>query len=155
QNLKAADYSRRTIQELFEPDVVNNSLVRTVDITESIVAINEGDGRFTIRTLPMRTQWSLISAIVCTDINNDGHFDLVMGGNEFELKPQFTRQDASFGHVLLGNGALEFEWQNYNATGLFVREEIRHLTTFSDKTGGKYLVAVINNSEPRIFKYNK
>lgn len=155
QNLKAADYSRRTIQELFEPDVVNNSLVRTVDITESIVAINEGDGRFTIRTLPMRTQWSLISAIVCTDINNDGHLDLVMGGNEFELKPQFTRQDASFGHVLLGNGALEFEWQNYNATGLFVREEIRHLTTFSDKTGGKYLVAAINNSEPRIFKYNK
>lgn len=155
QNLKASDYSTRTVQELFTPQVVNNSLVRTVDMTETIVAVNEGNGKFSIVPLPMRTQWSLVSAIVCTDVDGDGNIDLVMGGNDYELKPQFSRQDASFGHVLLGKGGVEFEWKNFTDTGFFIREEIRHLETFSDKKGGRYIIAAINSHEPRVYRYNK
>lgn len=155
QNLKAADYSKRTIQELFEPGVVNNSLVRTVDMTESVVAINEGNGKFSVFSLPMRTQWSVVSTIACMDVDGDGDMDLIMGGNDFELKPQFSRQDASFGHVLLNKGAHEFEWKNYSESGLFVREEIRHLKSFSDKNGKQYIFAAINDNAPRVYKYNK
>jgi hypothetical protein len=36
------------------------------------------------------------------DINNDGYIDLVLGGNQYEFKPQFTRLDSNFGSVLLG-----------------------------------------------------
>lgn len=155
QNLKASDYAKRTVQELFNEQLVNNSLVKKTTISESVIAINEGNGKFTIKALPERVQWSCVSSITCADVNDDGFVDLVMGGNNFDFKPQFSRQDASYGHVLLGNGKVEFDWKNYNESGFFVREQIRHLKTFADKKGSKYLFAAINSEKPRVFKYNK
>jgi hypothetical protein len=154
QNLKAADYSKRTIQELFDPKIVSNSLVKTATISESIIAVNQGNGKFSIVKLPARVQWSCVCGILCADLNNDGNKDLIMGGNFFEYKPQFSRQDASYGHVLLGDGKMNFEWQNFSDSGFFVREEIRHLQSFTDKRGRKYILAAINDEKPRVFKYN-
>ena len=96
-------------------------------IPESVIAVNEGGGKFSIKQLPSRVQLSCVCGITCTDINNDGNLDLVMGGNNFEFKPQYSRLDASYGNVLLGDGKLGFEWQNYDKSGFFVKEEIKHL----------------------------
>jgi hypothetical protein len=155
QNLKASDYANRTIQELFKAEAVKNSIVKTVNTSESVIAINEGDGRFSIKVLPFRAQWSCVCDIYCTDVNQDGIQDLVMGGNHFEFKPQFSRQDASYGHVLLGNKDLDFEWVDYVQSGFFVREEIRYLKPIEGKSGEKFMVAAINNGVPRIFKMSK
>ena len=154
QNLKAADYSKRTIQQLFEAKDIDNSIVRTVTHSESVIAVNEGNGKFSVRVLPDRVQWSCVCGILCTDVNNDGATDLVMGGNDFNMKPQFSRQDASFGHVLLGDGKLGFEWQQFSESGFFVRDQIKHLEVFSDKNGKRYLFAAVNNEQPRVFRYN-
>ena len=155
QNLKASDYAKRTVQQLFDKGTVNNSLVKKVNISESVIAINEGGGRFTVMSLPQKVQWSCVCGILCTDVNADGINDLVIGGNFYGLKPQFSRQDASYGHVLIGDGKKGFEWKNYTETGFFVRDEIRHLRTFSDRNGKRYLIAAINNGIPKIFKYNQ
>jgi len=140
QNLKASDYAERTIQELFKPEVVNNSLVKEVNISESIIAVNEGGGKFSKLTLPQRVQWSCVCGISCTDVNKDGNKDIIMGGNYFDMKPQFSRQDASYGHVLLGDGNLGFEWQDYGRSGFFIRDEVRHLKSFHDKNGKEYFL---------------
>lgn len=153
QNLKASDYAKRRVDELFISDVVNNSLVKTVNTSESIVAVNEGNGRFSIITLPVRTQWSCICGILCTDVNKDGIIDLVMAGNNFDFKPQFSRQDAGYGDVLIGNGKLGFEWKDYSESGLFIREQVRHLKAFKDKNGRQFIFAAINNGEPKVFEY--
>ncbi|ELR71502.1 hypothetical protein C900_02565 [Fulvivirga imtechensis AK7] len=155
QNLKASDYAKRTIQELFQPDVIDNSVVKTANISESVIAVNKGNGKFSIIKLPPKVQWSNVSAIACTDINSDGNMDLIMGGNKFEMKPQFSRQDASYGHVLIGNGKLDFTWKNYSESGFFIRDEIRHLKSFFDKNGSRYIIAAINNGIPIIFTSNR
>ena len=148
KNLKAVDYSKRTIQELFSSEVVANSLVKSSTIAESVVAVNEGGGKFSIRKLPQRVQWSCVCGITCADVNDDGVTDLVMAGNDFDFKPQFSRQDGSFGNVLLGNGKLDFDWKNFKESGFYVREQIRHLKTFSDKSGNQYFFAAINSQKP-------
>ena len=153
KNLKASDYARRTIEELFKPEIVKNSLIKVVNTSESVIAVNEGNGRFTISKLPDQVQWSCVYSIDCTDVNNDGFMDLVMGGNNYGFKPQFSRQDASYGHVLLGDGKLGFKWQDYSVSGFFVRNEVRHLMTISDKNGKRYLFAAINNEKPKVFEY--
>ena len=155
QNLKASDYAKRTIHQLFEAEVISNSIVKTANVSESVVAVNEGNGKFSIIKLPNRVQWSNVSAITCADINHDGNIDLVMGGNNFEMKPQFSRQDASYGHVLIGNGKLDFTWKSYAESGFFLREEIRHLKSFSDNLGNKYIFTAINNGVPRVFMADK
>ena len=77
-----------------------------------------------------------------------------MGGNNFEYKPQYSQLDASFGSVLLGDGAANFEWQPYTKSGFYVREEMKHLQTFTDAAGNTYFIAALNDSKPRVFALN-
>ncbi len=151
QNLKASDYAKRTINELFPKEVIDRSIVKEVNYSESVIAINQGNGKFTIKTLPSRVQLSCICGITCTDINNDGNLDLIMAGNNFEFKPQFSRLDAGYGNVLLGDGKMNFDWQNYDDSGFFIRDEVKHLGLFKDKTGKRYVLAAINDKKPKIF----
>ena len=151
QNLKASDYAKRTINELFPEEVINSAIVKKAAISESVIAINEGGGKFTIKILPQRVQFSCVCGITCTDVNQDGNLDLIMAGNNYEFKPQFSRLDASYGNVLLGNGKLNFEWQNYDDSGFFVKGEVKHLKELKDKNGKRFLIATVNDNEPKIF----
>ena len=154
QNLKAADYARRSIQELFPADVIDNSIVKEAVMGETIIAVNLGNGKFKTKILPSRVQFSSVNGITCTDVNGDEILDLIMGGNNFEFKPQFSRLDASYGNVLLGAGNMEFTWQDYTKSGFVVKDEIKHLKKFRDKNGDSYIITAINNQKPKIFKLN-
>jgi enediyne biosynthesis protein E4 len=151
QNLKATDYSKRTIQQLFKEDIVAKSLILVSNNSNSIIAKNLGNGKFKIEVLPQPVQWSNVSSIASMHIDGDTITDIIMGGNNFDFKPQFSRQDASGGHVLLGNG-YDLVLQNYSESGFFIRDPIKHLLPFRDKKGNTYLLVAINNREPQVFK---
>ena len=151
QNLKASDYAQRSIDQLFSKETMANSIVKEVHTAQSMIAINEGGGNFTLRPLPPEVQRSCVCGISCTDLNDDGHLDIVLGGNNFEFKPQYSQLDASQGGVLLGDGALNFEWQDYTTTGLSIRDEIKHIATFKDKSGKDYFIIAINDQKPRVY----
>ena len=152
QNLKASEYAKRNVKELFSEEIINNSLVKKVTNSESVIAINNGKGQFELRAFPDRVQFSSINGISILDVNNDGNLDLIMGGNNFEFKPQFSRLDAGYGNVLLGDGNLNFKWQNYTDSGFFIKNEIKHLRSYKDKNGKTYIITAINNDKPKIFE---
>jgi len=155
QNLKASEYAKRAIDELFSAEILNNSIKKTVVQAATIIAINQGNGQFKIQELPSRTQLSCVCGISCSDVNGDGNLDLILGGNNFEFKPQFSRLDASYGNVLLGDGNFNFTWQDYKQSGFFVKNEIKHLRSFKDKSGKTFVIAAINNEKPKIFSINE
>ncbi|WP_420603928.1 VCBS repeat-containing protein [Flagellimonas sp.] len=155
ENLKASDYAKRTIHELFSKEILDNSIVKQVETSASVIAINKGGGKFTIQKLPPRVQLSCVCDITCTDVNNDGNLDLIMAGNNYEYKPQFSRLDASYGNLLLGDGKLGFEWQNYDASGFKIKDEVKYLEQFKDKNGNTFIIAAINNNKPKIFAINE
>jgi hypothetical protein len=155
QNLKASDYAKRSIEELFPSELLNNSILKIASVPETIIAVNMGKGKFEIQKLPYRVQLSSVSGITSMDINGDGNLDLILGGNNFEFKPQFSRMDASYGNVLFGDGKLNFTWQNYDQSGFNIKNEIKHLKTFRDKNGKTFIIAAINNEKPKIFRINE
>tara|TARA_R110000868_G_scaffold79850_4_gene227042 strand:- start:31203 stop:34565 length:3363 start_codon:yes stop_codon:yes gene_type:complete len=151
QNLKSSEYAKRTIDELFSSDTFINSIVKEGTVQESVIAINEGGGKFTIKKLPGRVQLSCVCGITCADVNNDGYLDLIMGGNNFEFKPQYSRLDANFGSILLGNDKLDFKWQNYDESGFFIKEEVKHIEQFKGKNGKKFVIVALNDNKPKVF----
>ncbi len=152
ENLKASEYAKKAISELLPKEKLQNALVKKAVISETIIAVNEGNGKFSIKELPGRVQFSCVCGISCMDVNNDGNLDLVMGGNNFEFKPQFSRLDASFGNVLLGDGNLNFEWQDYAKSGFNIKSEVKYLQKFRDRNGKTFIIAAINDEKPKIFE---
>ena len=88
-------------------------------------------------------------------VNGDGNLDLIMAGNNFEFKPQFSRLDAGYGNVLLGDGQLGFTWQDYSKSGFVLRGEVKHLQALRDAAGKTYMLAAVNEDEPRLFLINE
>ncbi len=154
QNLKASEYAKRSIQEIFSEAVLKNARVKKVSTSETIIAINNGNGTFQIKALPPRTQLSCVCGITCADVNKDGNMDIIMGGNNFEFRPQFSRLDSDYGSVLLNDGNENFSWQDYNTSGFFIREEVKHIQQFKDKNGKSFIIVAINNNKPRVFEAN-
>ena len=155
QNLKASEYAHKTVSELFSKRIFKNSIMKKMNISETIIALNEGDGKFLIKKLPTRVQLSCINGITCTDINKDGNIDLIMAGNNYEFKPQFSRLDADYGDVLLNDGNLEFTWQDYDKSGIFIKSEVKHIKKLKDKNGKVFILFAINNEKPKIFSINE
>ncbi len=155
QNLKASEYAKKTIEELWPREIIDNSIMKKSGISETVIAINEGGGKYSIKILPPRVQLSCICGISCMDVNNDGYMDLIMGGNNFEFKPQYSRLDANYGNVLLGNKELNFQWEDYTKSGFFIREEIKHLKQFKDRDGKSFVIAALNDAQPKIYRLNE
>ncbi|WP_108805024.1 VCBS repeat-containing protein [Aquimarina sp. Aq107] len=152
QNLKFSEYATKAINELFSKEVLDNTTIKTVNNFASIVAYNIGDNNFEIKELPKETQLSCICDVETEDVNKDGNIDLIIAGNNYNFKPQFSRLDASRGNVLLGDGKGNFENQKYS--GFSVEDEVRAMHWLENKSGEKYLLVGINNQMPKIFKMN-
>jgi enediyne biosynthesis protein E4 len=150
-NLRHRDYAKKTIQELFGKEIIAKSLKKQFNYCQSVIAINDGKGKFTIQPLPTRVQLSSVNAIKVTDINGDNKPDLVMGGNMFGFPPQFGRLDGSYGHVLLNNGKGNFEWITPKRSGLRMRGSVRDIEEIRSKDK-RYLLVVQNDEQPGLFR---
>ncbi len=152
-NLKHIDYAKKSIQELFSPEVLKRATVKQFNYCSSVVAINNGKGNFTIQKLPLMSQLSCVNAVYCRDMNNDGFADLILGGNQFGFLPQYERLDGSFGDVLLNDGKGNFTWQDPFITGLHLRGVIRDIQPLKIKQAD-HLLFLQNNDLPVLFKVN-
>ncbi|WP_363268715.1 VCBS repeat-containing protein [Flavobacterium sp.] len=155
KNLSYADYAKKSVQEIFAQDVVVNSLQKTAVIQESVVAINKGNGQFEIITLPKEVQFSSVNASCVIDLNKDGILDVILGGNQYEFKPQFGRLDANHGSVLLGSKKGNFTWLPYANSGFFLTGEVQKIKSVKNKNNTIAILAVLNNNTPKLFTSNE
>lgn len=154
KNLSYDDYSKKSFQELFAEEIINNSIQKMVNTQESIVAINKGGGKFEIKVLPKEVQFSSVNTICTIDVNKDGILDIILGGNQYEFKPQFGRLDSNFGSVLLGSKNGTYTWTSYAKSGFYIKGEVKHLQKIKNKNNTNSIIAVINDATPKTFKIN-
>ncbi|MCH4822855.1 VCBS repeat-containing protein [Gramella lutea] len=154
KNMKFSEYSSKSIQELFAADILKNAQVSEIHNFKSIIAYNDGKANFKVEALPTQAQFSCICSINTADLNRDGRQDLILAGNNYSLKPQFGRLDASFGTILL-NDKDGFKVASSDDSGLLLKGEVKSLEWLQDKNGNRYLLAGITNDKPKLFKRNE
>ncbi|MDH5380041.1 MAG: FG-GAP-like repeat-containing protein, partial [Cyclobacteriaceae bacterium] len=91
--LHFSDYATMDVEELLGRENLEASKILDAHVLESSVFINEG-GYFKRVALPDELQLAPIYAVKEADVNNDNIVDLVFGGNQYLVKPQFGRYDA-------------------------------------------------------------
>ena len=155
KNLSYTDYAVKSVQEIFDPELIANSIQKKAVIQESVLAINKGNGQFIIKKLPPQVQFSTVNASCVADVNNDGILDIILGGNQYEFKPQFGRLDVNHGSVLIGNKKGDFSWVPNANSGLFITGEVQKIKTIKNKNNTTAIIAVVNNAVPKLFISNE
>lgn len=150
--LKYSDYNDQTMDQIFTKDQLAEATVMMANDLETSVLINEGNGRWSVKALPVMAQFTPVYAIHSTDINNDGNKDLVLGGNLYRTKPEAGRYDASYGVVLINRGGMNFEQIPNVKSGLKVTGEVRQITETEDN-GQRHLYFIMNNDSIHAYRF--
>ena len=151
QNLRHDAYADKSIQELFSPELIQSSSVSQYNFPYSVIAWNEGNGSFALQELPLDAQLSSVMAILPRDVNNDGKMDLLLGFNQYDWLPQFSRMDAGYGGLILNQGSRQLTWVPYHVSGIQVAGETRDLQTITIAGRTNYLF-VQSGSRPLLYQ---
>lgn len=149
--LKYDNFKDQTITDIFTPEELDKSVKLDVYELSSCLLINNGKEGFALKHLPVEAQLSVVYAIATDDFDQDGHVDIVLGGNLYSVKPEMGRYDASYGTFLKGDGKGNFASVLTRDSGLFLDGEVRDMTTI-EVAGKKYLLATRNNNSMLTFK---
>lgn len=152
--LKYEDYQGKTIQDLFDTETINRSIVHEAHFLESALLLSDGKGGFSLQPLPRAAQLAPIFAFSVYDFDSDGILDIVLGGNLYHVKPEVGRYDASYGLLLKGLGEGRFTPLNARESGFFSKGEIRDMVLLEDRKE-PLLVVARNNDSLQIFSWKK
>lgn len=99
-------FSKAPLEALISEEQLTEALQLHLKERRSGLLWNES-GKLRFQPLPIEAQYSSVHAIMVRDVDEDGTPDLLLGGNEYRVKPQFGRQDASKGCLCKGRRAGE------------------------------------------------
>lgn len=148
-------YADETIDSIFTPAQLQGALKLTADEFRTCWFENDGDGHFTKHPFNNSAQFAPVNAILVDDFNNDKHLDILMAGNNYGLRAEMGRNDASFGMLLIGNGKGSFTNISSVESGLELRGECRDLQIVRLANGNKLIIAGINNNKPITYLLKK
>jgi enediyne biosynthesis protein E4 len=151
QVLKHHDFAKKEFSALFSKEKIRKTDIKQVDFFKSVIAINDGKGNFTLQELPKEVQLSSMCTSFVTDMNKDGKPDIIMGGNHFAYLPQYGRNDASYGEVLINKGNAQFEVMKNITSGLCIKGMLKDIKPLKIK-GLDHILMAINNEKPQIYK---
>jgi hypothetical protein len=146
---KYDDFKDQTIEDIFPPEILTRSVKLEARFMESCILINKGGKDFSLVPLVAEAQLSPVYAIYADDFNKDGICDIVLGGNQYKAKPQTGIFAGSYGILLQGN--TDGKWNNLSpdASGLFVRGEIRDMKLLN--INGERIIVVARNNDNLLF----
>ena len=118
-------FKNADLNSIFSIESINNSYKCQVNYLSTIALKNEGNFNFSQIKLPIQVQFSPIYSIAHLDADKDGDLDLLMGGNLYNVKPEFGIYDASYG-IYLENTPNELKFYP-NGKGFNLKGEVRSI----------------------------
>jgi enediyne biosynthesis protein E4 len=131
------DYAKKSMEDIFGESVNIDHKIFQINLLSSVLLLSDGSG-YQIVELPKEAQYSTIHSLLISDFNNDGIYDLIAGGNQYQVKPQFGRYDASncwFFKGVINDGRFSFE----SGQDLGIKGQIRDLEVI-ERNGIKYVL---------------
>ncbi|WP_299529608.1 VCBS repeat-containing protein [Ulvibacterium sp.] len=145
------DYAKADIFSIFPKEELKNVFSLDLQVVESMVFFND-NGKLNAKSLPHEAQYAPIYAINASDIDADGYVDLFLGGNQYLVKPQFGRYDASAGWAIFGPH--KSNDINNRTIPLRIEGQIRSLN-WVDEEDRKILTAMINDEKTKFYEFKR
>jgi len=150
--LRYAQYKEQTMEDIFGKDLLQKMDKLDAYEMQSSVLMNNRNGTFTLKPLPIEAQFSTVFGIVVNDFDGDGKQDILLGGNFYQSKPEAGIYDASYGLLLKGNGNGNFTAVKPQTSGIVIKGALRDLKEI--KAGkSRLLIAAKNNDKTEVLNF--
>lgn len=147
-----ASFGASRIEDIFTAAELAPATVREARVFASSVALNNGNGTFTLVPLPVEAQLAPIRAALAEDFDGDGRTDLLVAGNDYGFPPVLGRQDAGYGLLLRGKGDGRFEAIDMAQSGVVIDGQVRHMRWLRQADGSRLVVAARNNDKLEVLR---
>jgi hypothetical protein len=142
----------RPIEEIVPEGPLESATVHEATTFSTSLVKNEGDGTFSVHSLPSRTQFAPMYDVWTHALDRNEHVDLVLGGNFHSTSPAQGRYDASFGGVLSRRETGQWSVRPPTATNLYLEGQVRALEPLRTSGGDLLLVAARNNAPLQFYR---
>jgi hypothetical protein len=147
-----ADFGASRIEDIFSASELRQANVLEAHLLASSIAVNNGDGTFDLRPLPIEAQFAPVYAVLAQDFDGDGHGDLIVAGNLHGVPPVRGRYDASYGLLLSGDGAGALASVDLEASNLVIIGQVRDMELLRHADGGRLIVVARNDDALQILR---
>lgn len=140
------------VDDIFPDSDLKKAQVREVYTFASAVALNNGRGKFSLKSLPAEAQFAPVYSSVAEDFDGDGKTDLLLGGNFYGVIPMYGRYDASYGQLLRGTGDGRFAAVDVEKSGIAIDGEVRHMKPLRGANGARLIAVARNNGTLEVLR---
>jgi len=140
------EFSQAPLEVLVPEEKLAEALKLHLTENRSLILWNN-QGQLRPAVLPREAQYSTVNAILADDFNDDGTTDLLLGGNDYNYKPQFGRQDATMGWLCFGEKRVEgVTFTDCRSLGIF--GQIRAI----EKINPNQIIVGVNDGEIKVYE---
>lgn len=138
------EFASANLEQVYGAEKLAEAIHYKATTFASTLFINNG-GSFEPRELPTLAQISSINASVAEDFDGDGLIDIAVAGNLYPVEVETTRNDASYGLLLKGNGQGNFTSVPATESGFFVDGDVKFMKTIKLADGGRGILVSKNS----------
>ena len=146
------DFGLASMEDLWKLKDREGAISLNVTNMNSSYIENMGDGKFSIKALPMEAQIAPIFGMLSKDIDHDGNLDLFLVGNDYGMEPISGRHDAFMGLVLMGNEKGVFKSLSIAESGFYIKGDGKGLAKINSADGQELFIATQNQERLLVFK---
>ena len=143
-------YGGATLESLLTPDDLKGALVMQANHMASSYVENLGNGKFKMTPLATPVQFAPVNGMITEDVNDDGHLDVMIIGNDYGNEVFTGRYDALTGLILLGDGKGSFNVVPSSTSGFNVAGDAKALVKLFRK-GEDLFLATQNGDSLKVF----
>jgi hypothetical protein len=146
------DFGASRIEDIFPAVDLSQAQVREAYTFASAIALNNGNGTFSLQPLPVEAQFAPIYVSLAGDFDGDGKADLLVGGNSYGVTPMLGRYDASYGLMLRGDGKGGFTAVDMEQSNLVIDGQVRDMKLLRGAKGERLIVVARNNDKVMVLR---
>ncbi len=148
-------YATANMSKILTEEDRKGALILHANNLKTSMLKNNGNGNFTMNSLPAQAQFSAINGMVVDDFDGDGNLDVLMNGNDYGTEVSVGRYDALNGLLMKGDGKNNFSPQSILQSGIFIPGNGKSLVKLKSASGKCLIIAAQNRGQLKVFELKK
>jgi hypothetical protein len=148
-------YATAPFSKMFTEEEMKGVLKLQANYFSNSYIENNGNGTFTLSSLPQAAQYACLNGMLTEDFDGDGNLDVLAVGNDYGTEVFVGRYDACNGLFLKGDGKGNFFKTSILQSGWFVPGNAKALVKMKSASGRTLFAASENRGPLKIYTANK